>query len=154
MIAIITFLQRKSDEDLSEGNLWNNIGWLAGLSPKSDLAWMISKGVGSPALGTPMPQRYPSQPNAISTRYMNTKLGFSVVIQLGQEMAWGTCVQIKYLESLVTCVKYSPDDNHLASGSDDKTVRVWDIQKGAEVATFKGHSDRLASGSHDKTIPV
>ncbi|KAG8865454.1 hypothetical protein FRB97_004718, partial [Tulasnella sp. 331] len=66
----------------------------------------------------------------------------------------------------VTSVAFSPNGDHLASGSDDKTVQVWDIQRGGEVATFKGHSDwvtsvafspngdHLASGSHDKTVRV
>ena len=55
----------------------------------------------------------------------------------------------------------------LASGSDDKTVRVWSAATGECVATLRGHSDgvrsvawsgtdgdRLASGSVDKTVQV
>ena len=51
----------------------------------------------------------------------------------------------------------------LMSGSDDKTVRIWNAATGAHVATLEGHTDcvhalaalpggRLASGSGDKTI--
>ena len=51
----------------------------------------------------------------------------------------------------------------LASGSSDKTIRLWDVKTGAESARLEGHSDsvnalcvlphgRLASGSRDKTI--
>ena len=29
---------------------------------------------------------------------------------------------------------YSPDGKHIVSGSDDKTVKVWDAQTGKEVS--------------------
>jgi WD40 repeat protein len=52
--------------------------------------------------------------------------------------------------------------NLLASGSDDATVRIWNLATGAHVATLEGHTDsvrvlaalpdgRLASGSDDNT---
>ena len=52
----------------------------------------------------------------------------------------------------------------MASGSDDKTVRLWDAESGEAVATLEGHSHsvnsvvfspdgkRVASGSWDKTV--
>ncbi|KAF8751703.1 WD40 repeat-like protein [Rhizoctonia solani] len=59
------------------------------------------------------------------------------------------------------------DGLHLASGSSDKTVRVWDVQTGQPVGTpFEGHTgpvlsvcscptdSRIASGSLDKSIRV
>jgi WD40 repeat protein len=30
----------------------------------------------------------------------------------------------------------------LASGSDDKTIKLWDAQSGEENSTLTGHSDR------------
>ena len=52
-------------------------------------------------------------------------------------------------------------DGRLASGSDDNTIRLWDVASGAETARLEGHSigslcvlpdGRLASGSEDSTI--
>jgi hypothetical protein len=54
-------------------------------------------------------------------------------------------------------------DGRLASGSGDRTIRLWDLATGAETARLEGHADsvralcplpdgRLASGSHDNTI--
>ena len=34
----------------------------------------------------------------------------------------------------VRSVAYSPDGKHIVSGSDDKTVKVWDSQTGKEVS--------------------
>ncbi len=66
----------------------------------------------------------------------------------------------------VSSVIFSPDGQTLASGSADKTVKLWDTKTGKELVTFKGHGDRvsslafspdgrtLASGSLDKTVKL
>ena len=66
--------------------------------------------------------------------------------------------------SWVESVAFSPDGQMLASGSLDKTIRLWDVPSGVAQQTFIRHTDRvysvcfspdgrtLASGSADKTI--
>ena len=64
----------------------------------------------------------------------------------------------------VNSLTFSSDGTSLVSGSDDRTVKLWDIQTGGAVKTFSGHHHRvysvsisadltkIASGSEDKTI--
>jgi WD40 repeat protein len=63
-------------------------------------------------------------------------------------------------------VAFSADGQRLASGSNDETVKIWDVATGACVQTLEGHSgwvhsvafsadgQRLASGSDDMTAKI
>ena len=66
----------------------------------------------------------------------------------------------------VSSVCFSPNRRQLASGSDDNSVRVWDLSSGREVKKLEGHASwvtsvcfspdgsQLASGSLDRRVRV
>jgi WD40 repeat protein len=47
--------------------------------------------------------------------------------------------------SSVYSVAYSPCGKNVVSGSDDMTVRIWDVESGDEVRVMEGHSSRVTS---------
>ncbi|MEA5505065.1 serine/threonine-protein kinase [Halotia wernerae UHCC 0503] len=73
---------------------------------------------------------------------------------------------LKGHSSDVNSVAFNPDGKTLATGSDDKTIKLWNLATGQEIHTFKGHfgwiwsvafspdGKILASGSKDKTIKL
>lgn len=66
----------------------------------------------------------------------------------------------------ISSVAFSPDGRLIASGSQDNTVKLWDVETGKEVRTFYGHTSRvlciafspdgksLASGGSDFVIKL
>ncbi|MGB1285858.1 MAG: NB-ARC domain-containing protein [Aggregatilineales bacterium] len=66
--------------------------------------------------------------------------------------------------SNVYAVAFSPDGQTALSGSDDKTLRLWEVGAGSELRRFEGHTDQVTavafspdgqtilSGSSDKTL--
>ena len=69
-------------------------------------------------------------------------------------------------DSEVRSVSFSPDGKTLASGSYDKTIKLWEVATGKLITTLKGYDTpvwsvsfspdgkTLASGSSDKTIKL
>lgn len=41
------------------------------------------------------------------------------------------------------CLKFHPNSLYLATGSSDKTCRLWDVQRGECVRVFLGHNDAV-----------
>ena len=66
----------------------------------------------------------------------------------------------------LTSVAFSPEGQRVATGSEDQTVKVWDVSSGALLLNVEGHTDvvtgvafspdgaRIASASQDGTIRV
>ncbi|MEP6735456.1 MAG: caspase family protein [Chryseolinea sp.] len=75
------------------------------------------------------------------------------IIQQGHELA-------------VVTIALSPDSNHVATGSKDKSIKLWERNTGREVRSFLGHlmtvtsigftsdGNYLISGSNDKSIRI
>jgi WD40 repeat protein/ankyrin repeat protein/uncharacterized protein YecT (DUF1311 family) len=74
--------------------------------------------------------------------------------------------QKRKLNYNITSVAYSPDGHYALSGSNDRSLKLWDIATGKEIRTFKGHMGRITScvfspdgryvlsGSLDKTMKL
>ncbi|MFH1982499.1 MAG: caspase family protein [Pseudomonadota bacterium] len=47
--------------------------------------------------------------------------------------------------SSINAIAISADGKFVISGSDDRTLKLWDIDSGREIRTFKGHPDNVVS---------
>jgi len=64
----------------------------------------------------------------------------------------------------VICIAFSPDGNQIVSGSEDKSVQVWDAKTGKQLRELQGHTGKvnsvtfspdgsqIISGSHDRSV--
>ncbi|KAK1987242.1 WD40-repeat-containing domain protein [Colletotrichum cereale] len=88
-----------------------------------------------------------------------------LVVKPNMEDEWNACLQtLEGHTGNVESVAFSGDCTQLASSSDDRTIRVWDLTTGRCLQIFKGHTEvitsvtfssngkQLFSASHDRTI--
>ena len=90
-------------------------------------------------------------------------LGCSVVVRGEQPVPVFT---LSGHADAVYSVAFSPDGAVVASGSADKTIKLWNVSTGVEIRTLTGHSDvvysvafspdgtAVASGSADDTVGI
>ena len=82
---------------------------------------------------------------------------------------WNLKMKLLHLRDIlnfVNSVAFNNTGTILASGSDDKTIKLWNVESQTEIATLMGHSSSiysvafnntgtiLASGSNDITIKL
>jgi WD40 repeat protein len=84
-------------------------------------------------------------------------------------MQWELIQSLEGHTGAIKSVTFSPDGKHIASGSDDKTIKIWQQDQSNKwecIETIANHTDAvnwvtfsrdgkfLASGSNDKTIRI
>ncbi|KAI5861008.1 WD40-repeat-containing domain protein [Durotheca rogersii] len=90
-----------------------------------------------------------------------------VTVTRGVAPDWDACLHtLEGHTDRVAAVAFSYDDQRLATGSFDKTIRIWDPILGHCIQILEGHTSyvtsiafspdnqRLASGSHDRTVRI
>jgi WD40 repeat protein len=85
---------------------------------------------------------------------------------LGLSNSWGLMELVIQNKSAVQFVMLSPNGSRVVSGSDDKTVHIWNATTGEVEAELEGHTDwvwsvafsqdgnRVVSGSFDKIVQI
>jgi WD40 repeat protein len=103
----------------------------------------------------------------VSTHY-STSFPRILHVERGQLSHWPSSeMVISNFGAVVLSVAFSPDGQHIVSGSDDRTIRVWSAMTGETAAgPFTGHTHsvnsvafsrdgrHIVSGSSDRTIRV
>ncbi|KKK12571.1 sulfur metabolite repression control protein [Aspergillus rambellii] len=98
------------------------------------------------------------------TRYRPWKAVYKDRFKVGTNWKYGRC-SIKTFKGHtngVMCLQF--EDNILATGSYDTTIKIWDTETGEELRTLRGHESgirclqfddtKLISGSMDRTVKV
>lgn len=87
-----------------------------------------------------------------------------VLPTLPKTNSWKCSQTLTGHKNIVYSVAFSPNGEVIASGSDDKSIKLWRVEDGQEIVTLTGHHNSvyavafspdgeiLASSSHDKTI--
>ncbi|KIJ55996.1 hypothetical protein M422DRAFT_78458, partial [Sphaerobolus stellatus SS14] len=127
----------------------------------------------APAIGHSAPHIYisalPFAPQSSILKWTYTpKFNNTIALQSGQLQHWPAQQAILPGHTdLVQSVAFSPDGKCIVSGSDNKTIQIWDAETGENVGEpLEGHTGgvvsvafspdgkHIVSGSYDKTIRI
>ncbi|KZP10837.1 WD40 repeat-like protein [Athelia psychrophila] len=103
----------------------------------------------------------------VSQKYL-PKHPSTIHLKSGSVQSWPAALKtLEGHKDTVRAVAYSPDGSHIASGSSDETIRIWDAETGEAVGEpLRGHSSHIlaivyspdgayiVSGSSDNTIRI
>ncbi|KAG9081970.1 hypothetical protein FS749_007255, partial [Ceratobasidium sp. UAMH 11750] len=100
-------------------------------------------------------------------RRMRSHFSNMAIVTEGAEQEWTPCLRVISAPDEVNSTATSPDGRRIATGSDDKMVRIWDAETGVGLLEpFQGHLGtvqsvafspnglRIVSGSDDHTVRI
>ena len=77
----------------------------------------------------------------VSTRYL-TSFSRTLHVELGQLSDWPSSEMAIFNGAVVESIAFSPNGQHIVSGSYDRTIRVWNAMTGEMTAgPYTGHTD-------------
>ena len=111
-----------------------------------------------------MSRSNPQDDDFFKTRYRPWKDVYMDRFKVGTNWKYGRC-SIKVFRGHtngVMCLQF--EDNILATGSYDATIKIWDMETGEEIRTLRGHTSgirclqfddtKLISGSMDQSLKI